>query len=122
MGGGARGCDKSSASVPVGTCECTHRLGFEETVHIVCPQTTGNLFLIVESETVVPLLTCAASAPWRPSNDESFPKTVKFGGAGAPDPQVLHIRGAEGNGGGGAEGRVGLCLWGHPCSCSASCP
>ena len=55
------------------------------------PTAEGNLFLLRESGTVVPLLTSAASAPWCPSHagagdapHKVFPKTVQSGGCSPP--------------------------------------
>ena len=90
-------------------------LGFqEEMVYIACPQTAGERFFR-ESGTVGPVLTSAASAPWRPlyagagnASHSVISMTVKFGrcsppqmiekvtqGQAFPNNQMLHISGVQ---------------------------
>ena len=78
-GGGGGGCQKGCGSVPVGTPGCTHCFGFSGGNCVRrLSQSTEEKQLAGESETVVPLLTSATSAPWS-MNDESQKQCLSTG-------------------------------------------
>ena len=82
-----------------GECGCRQAL--------LVPSHWGNVLSIRERGTVVPLLTSAASAPWRPptagagnASHSVFPKAMKSGGC-SPPPMWEMLHGARVREGGG---------------------